>query len=148
MAGDGVRLSVLGLFRSTDIYRVADRSFPSSPWKVQTHTDPQRKCYGLRINTLSHIFLQASPPSLCITAVTLPVCDSVWCHVCLLPVSAFWTVKDRFPVWFKKITKLSLSVSAQLVLAQLRQAGRQTGREVGVGTKGGAGRNGCWDGSN
>lgn len=55
VAGDGVRLSGLGLFRSTDIYRVADRSSPSSPWKVQMLTDPQRKCYAVWINALSHL---------------------------------------------------------------------------------------------
>lgn len=76
VAGDGIRLSKLGLFRSTDIYRVADRSLPSSPWKVQTHTDPQRKCYGVWINTLSH--LSAGLPSIF-------VCYG--CHSCCLHIS-------------------------------------------------------------
>ncbi len=147
VAGDGARLSGLGLFRSTDIYRVADRSLPSSPWKVQTHTDPQRKCCGVRINALSHISLQASPPFLCVMAVTLPVCASVWFHVRLLPVSARSTTKGQTPGLIEKHSK-ALPVCVLCVCVSWPSLGnladRQVGREVWEPRAG----KGCWDGPN
>lgn len=93
VAGDGERLSGLGLLRSTDIYRVADRSSPSSPWKVQTHTDPQRKCYGWWINALSY-------PSACLPSIL--VCYGCHSRLCACPVSCLsFTTEGRFPTWLK-----------------------------------------------
>lgn len=131
VAGDGERLSGLGLLRSTDIYRVADRSSPSSPWKVQTHTDPQRKCYGRWINALSH-------PSARLPSIL--VCYGCHSRLCARPVSCLsFTTKGRFLTWSKNTVKLFLRIVCVRVqrLCVLSGPGRQTGMWRGVGTQGG-----------
>lgn len=64
--------------------------------RTQIHRGNAKAC-GLPRSLIS---LQASPPSLYVTAVTLAVCMSVWVRVCPLPVNTS-TKKDGFPARFE-----------------------------------------------
>lgn len=127
VAGDGERLSGLGLLRSTDIYRVADRSSPSSPWKVQTHTDPQRKCYGWWINALSY-------PSACLPSIL--VCYGCHSRLCVSGFMSVFYNRGQIPNLIEKLFLRVVCVHVQRLCVP-SGPGRQTGMWRGVGTQGG-----------
>lgn len=92
--------------------------------RTQIHRGNATAC-GL---THSLISLQAAPPSLCVTAVSLSVCASV----CFMSVSYLClhsqTTKDRFPL---RLKHKELSLCPCIVsLCVLSCPGRQVGREV------------------